>query len=99
MRYTLHVSHLAETDLAEVIDWYDNIRPGLGADLSLCVEEALDRIAENPHAFPIVHLTAHRSLIRRFPYAIFFRVRESRIEIEAIFHSSRDPITWQGRIG
>jgi plasmid stabilization system protein ParE len=65
----------------------------------VCVEEAIDRVLENPRAFPTVHLTARRALIRRFPDALLFRVRDYRVKIEAVFHGSRDPIAWQNRIG
>ena len=54
MNYTLDFSDFAEADLAEAAKWYNRIRPGLTADLLLCVEEALDRICDNPQAFPAV---------------------------------------------
>jgi plasmid stabilization system protein ParE len=98
MRHRLAVSDLAEGDLAEAIGWYQHIRPGLEADLTLCVEQALDRIREHPEAFPVVMPGVRRAVVRRFPYSIVYRVRQGRVEVEAIFHARQDPIRWQRRI-
>lgn len=85
MTTTLVVSALAEADLSDAVDWYNHIRPGLGDDLALCVEYALDQILEHPGAFPVVRPNVRRILVRRFPFGVFYRVRRHRIEVEALF--------------
>jgi len=87
----LVLSAKAETDLAEAVDWYNHIRPGLGDGLVLCVEQANDRIIDYPAAFPVILPGVRRALIRRYPYGVFFRVRPMRVEVEAIFHLRTDP--------
>ena len=99
MTFLLQLSELAEADYAEAIAWYEGIRAGLGADLTLCIEEALDRLREFPEAFPLVFRDARRAVVWRFPYGIVFRLRGECINVEAIFHARRDPTAWQGRIG
>lgn len=91
MTRTLVLSTPTEDDLAEAIDWYSRIRPGLGDDLVLCVEQALDRILEHPEAFPAIMPEVRRTLVRRFPYGVFYRVRQHRIEVEALFPLRADP--------
>jgi len=91
MTRTLVVWTLTETDLAEAVAWYNHIRPGLGADLVLCVEQSFDRILEHPEAFATTFPEVRRVLVRRFPFGIFFRVRQQRIEVEALFHLRKDP--------
>jgi plasmid stabilization system protein ParE len=98
MTYTLELSELAEADLAEAMEWYKRIRPGLEAAIALCVEETLDRILDNPEMFPGITPGVRRAIVRRFPYLVIFRVRKRRIEIEALFHPSRDPKRWQSRL-
>jgi len=88
----------AEADLAEAYDWYEEQRPGLGDDLLLCVEGAIDTARRNPEMFPVVHGEARRALTRRFPYGVFYIVEPERIVVLAIYHSSRDPEGWQRRI-
>lgn len=91
MTRILVVSATAESDLAEATAFYHRIRPGLGDHFVLCVEHALDRILEHPQAFPMVLPDVRRTLVRRFPYGVFFRVRRQRIEVEAVFHLRTDP--------
>jgi plasmid stabilization system protein ParE len=99
MSYALQLSELAEADLAEAADWYRRIRPGLGDELLLCVEQTINRILDNPNSFPVVRHDARRALVRRFPYSVVFRVRGNRVEVEAVFHGSKDPVRLRDRIG
>jgi plasmid stabilization system protein ParE len=99
MNRILVVSTLAECDLTEAAAWYDHIRHGLGHDLVLCVEHTVDRILDHPEAFSTVLPDVRRALVRRFPYGIFFRVRQNRIEVEAIFHLRADPADVWDRLG
>jgi hypothetical protein len=45
MTHAVKLLAAARGDLAEAKDWYCRFQPGLEADMLLCVEEALDRIA------------------------------------------------------
>lgn len=87
----------AEADLAEARGWYRNCRPSLEADFDLCVEHALERITRNPLAHPAVYSDFRRTLVRRFPYRVFFRLAGDRIIVVAVMHSRRDPRAWQAR--
>jgi plasmid stabilization system protein ParE len=98
MTYCLAVSAPAEADLAKACTWYRHIRPGLDAELAACVEQAFQRILENPKAFPTVATDVRRAHVRRFPYGVLFRLKESNVEIVAVFHGKRDPGTWQDRL-
>ena len=91
------VRSVAESELAEAFDWYEDRLAGLGADFLLSVDAALHTIARNPEQYPVVHKTIRRALTRRFPYEIFFVVEEERVVVLAIFHAKRDPKKWQDR--
>jgi toxin ParE1/3/4 len=99
MNRILVISTFAEADMAEATNWYNQIRPGLGNDLILCFEQALDRILQYPEAFPLVLHDARRILIRRYPYGVFFRVSQLRIEVEAVFALRADPANLAKRLG
>jgi toxin ParE1/3/4 len=88
----------AEEDLAEAYDWYEEQRIGLGDELLLCVESAIESARRNPELFPAVRRDVRRALTRRFPYGVFYVVESDRIVVLAIYHSSRDPRGWQRRI-
>ncbi len=98
MTRTLVLSTLVEIDLAAAREWYNHMRPGLGEDLLLCVEHALDRILEHPEAFPSVMPDVRRTLVRRFPFGVFYRVRRNRIEVEALFPLRADPTHLRDRL-
>lgn len=88
----------AEAEVEEAYRWYEQRREGLGAGLLLCVEEALEKISRDPEVYPVVHKDVRRTLIRRFPYGIFYIVEEQNIAVLAVFHGRRDPKQWQSRV-
>ena len=48
-------------------------------------------IPRNPLLDPKVYGEFRRRLLRRFPYAIYFRIVEKEIVVFGFFHSARDP--------
>lgn len=52
--------------------WYDRQRSGLGAEFARSLESAVARVARNPFAAPIVHHEVRRTLVKRFPYSVFY---------------------------
>ncbi len=78
--------------------WYDEQRPGLGEEFVLEIDEALARAAETPHRHPLVFRDVRRAVARRFPFAVYFRVRSDTLVVLAVFHGRRDPIIWQRRV-
>jgi plasmid stabilization system protein ParE len=69
----------------------------VGEELLFELQAAFDRILENPGSFPVVHRETRRALLRRFPYAVFFRLIGERALVLAVFHGRRDPKTWMLR--
>ena len=79
-------------------DWYEGRRPGLGDDLILCVEAALEVIRERPKAFRRVRRNARRILVNRFPYLILYVDRKEAVVVVGVFHTSQSPRRWAGRL-
>lgn len=89
----------ARVDFDEAADWYEDQSEGLRAKFVLSVDETLARIENSPLAFPVVEGTMiRRAIVNRFPYAILFAVVGDKIAIYSVFHMSRNPIIWRGRI-
>ena len=88
----------AEADLTEALDWYDAQSAGLGDRLLAELEAAKDRVAENPLQFPVIYKVCRRALLRRFPYALFFRLRGNDLQVIACFHMRRNPRRWRSRL-
>lgn len=87
----------AELDLASAATWYEEQREGLGHEFLDQILATLSGIASAPQMFPIVHRETRRALIRRFPFAVYFRVEATAIVVIAVMHGSRDPRDWKKR--
>lgn len=88
----------ARAEFDEAFDWYEARRAGLGSQFVASVEQAFDRISRNPLLHGTVYGEVRCALVRRFPYGVYYLVEEERIVVLAVFHSSREPKVWQGRV-
>jgi plasmid stabilization system protein ParE len=88
----------AESDIAEAYTWYEGRRIGLGEEFLNSVDACLESIRRRPEMYPVVHEGYRRSLIRRFPCAVFYELSETAVTIYAVFHTSRDPNKWRRRL-
>jgi plasmid stabilization system protein ParE len=87
----------AKVDLAEAKAWYDKRQKGLAGEFRLCIEEAMDRIRRMPELHAEMDDGVRRCLVRRFPFAIFYKLEKTRIIVIAVMHTSRDPSRWRDR--
>jgi hypothetical protein len=53
----------------------------------------------NPLRQTVIFRDMGRLLLRRFPYAVFYRVYPSAIVVVACMHGRRDPLRWKQRDG
>jgi len=97
MKRELIIRPEAEAELAKAFDWYEEQVRGLGSEFLISVDATVHAIVRKPHQFAKVHMDVRRALLRRFPYALFFLVEETRIIVLAVFHAKRDPKHWQER--
>lgn len=97
MNLPLIINPEAEADLVAAKAWYDARRPQLGNDFLLCVEEVFDGIQRMPQQHGVVFETLRLALVRRFPFAVVYRLDEDQITVLAVYHTRRNPRGWQGR--
>ncbi len=98
MRVELRVE--AREDLAEGAAFYDRQRPGLGdyfiesifADL-----EALQSLGSHAGIHEVI-FGFHRKLASRFPFAIYYLVVGSLIDVVAVLDCRRDPAKLERRL-
>lgn len=95
----VQLSEPAATELAEAIRWYEQQRAGLGAELYDAISETIDLIRNHPDiGMPGTTRRPSRQLrVNRFPYFVVYRVREERIHVVAVAHTSRRPDDWKQR--
>jgi plasmid stabilization system protein ParE len=87
----------AQAEFDEAFDWYEVQRAGLGPEFVAEVQKVFDCVAANPLMHGVVFADIRKSVVRRFPFNVFYRPHPDRVEVLAVFHSSRDPSIWQGR--
>lgn len=87
----------ARLEFDEAGDWYEKERPGLGVEFLAEVHLLIQRIATTPELFPILYRDVRKAVARRFPYCIYFRERDQKIIVLAVFHSARNPTVWKQR--
>ena len=87
----------AEFDISEAYSWYNDRLLGLGSEFINCIDDAINSIMTNPESYTTVYKNIRRSLIRRFPYAIYYIYEEPDIVVLAVFHFKRNPTSWLKR--
>ena len=88
----------ASQDVLQAVDWYEAQLPGLGGHFFEDLDRALSRIEASRGQFPSAYRNAHRALLRKFPYAVFFKTYEDRTLVVAVADLRRESKRWQRRI-
>ena len=95
----IRYSEEAASELEAAAYWYEENRNGLGAEFIMSVEAVLASIQRTPQLYAKTHREdVRRALIKRFPYGLFFRVKDDWIEVISVFHSRRDPRSLKKRL-
>jgi plasmid stabilization system protein ParE len=89
--------HLAEVEFSEAIEFYEAASLGLGEAFVNEIEHTIRLILDYPEAAPVVRGSIRKKLVRRFPYAILYRITPDGIRILAIMNLRRRPSYWRGR--
>jgi len=85
-------------DIKTAYDWYESQRIGLGEDFLLTLEASYADITRTPQQYQDIYKSVRRKLVPRFPYGIFFVLRENTVVVLAVLHTKRDPKSWKKRI-
>ena len=95
----LLISEPASLELAEVVRWHDERRPGSGGRLFDAVASTLRLIEAHPEIGSPRRgrLPARQLKVRGFPYVVAYRVRRDDLYVVAIAHTSRRPGYWKYR--
>jgi plasmid stabilization system protein ParE len=85
-------------ELTDAWRWYEKQREGLGDEFRACIDAAIAAVGRAPEMYPRVRGEVRRKSVRRFPYAVLYLVETGHVEVLAVFHCSRDPQAWKGRV-
>ncbi len=93
----IQILHDAELDLLDGYRFYEMQVPGLGDYFIDSLYAEIDSLQLYAGAHEI-RFGCHRLLARRFPFAVFYRIKEELIEVWAILDCRQDPEKTEKRI-
>lgn len=70
---------------------------GLGLTFLQEVQSALATISQFFEAAPLLYGGVRRKVLPKFPYTLFYSLREGRVRILALAHEKRRPFYWRAR--
>ena len=82
-----------EEDLIAGFSWYEDKAVGLGEEFLRMFYACANELPRNALLYQKVYGDFRRRLLRRFPYAIYYRIEENEIIVFGLFHCARDPRT------
>jgi len=91
MGHKLIVKPLAEIEMAEALEWYENSKQGLGLELLEQIDACLDRIVNNPEHFQKRYREIKIVYTKRFPYGIHYTFESGTVYVHALLHTKREP--------
>lgn len=80
-------------ELGNAAEWYNKRRSGLGVEFVEAARGMALEVAEHPEQGPLIgHKQRYRRrLLKRFPYALIYRITDSAVVILAVAHQRRRP--------
>src|ERR1700737_2576238 len=88
----------AEEEMTEASVFYEAASIGLGSDFLDDVQRVVDVLREHPTSGYVVGQGLRRTLLRRFPFNLFYSIETDGILVVAIAHQRRRPDYWKDRI-
>jgi plasmid stabilization system protein ParE len=90
MSYSIILKKRAKEDIQGAFDWYEHELPGLGDRFLLALDDAFDRIKNAPLTPRLLRLELRTTLLKKFPYAVFYRVEDERIYVFGVIHGHQE---------
>jgi hypothetical protein len=88
----------ARQEVADSFDWYESREVGLGNDFLGALDDCIRLIRLHPEIAPIAFKNYRKALMKRFPFAVFYRVSSSVLTVYAVFHCSKSPLRLTKRL-
>ena len=87
----------AQQDLIQGFRFYKKLDAGVGSYFLDCLFSDIDSLRQSAGIHPTVH-GYHRSLSRRFPFAIYYDVAGMRIRVHAVLDCRKHPAWTRKRL-
>lgn len=81
----------ARLDMIQAHNWYETKNKNLGKVFELSIEKSLNENSLLPKASPIWYKSIRRYVVDKFPYGLFYLVKNEIIIIVAVFAFKQNP--------
>ena len=88
----------AENELVASIEYYEKQVTGLGIDFYEEVRKATEVIQASPLVWHVKRYKCRSYLVLRFPFLLYYYIKNETIWIVAVAHTSRKPFYWRKRV-
>ncbi len=96
-QYKIELSDEAENDFDKSYEYYAKESEKVADNFYKQVDNSFNKISKNPHAYPQAYKKVRKLVIKRFPFIIYYQIKQVVVRIVAIFHASRNPEIWKDR--
>jgi plasmid stabilization system protein ParE len=97
MNFPVILRPAAEADVADIYDYLEDARAGLGKKFLARLREVLERLESFPLLYGIVWRDVRAARLRRFRYVVYYVAFADRVEVLAVLHGARDESAWKAR--
>ena len=91
MTYVVSFRPEVEEDAIGGYGWYEEKATGLGDEFLRGFYACAQEIPRNPFLYRKIYKDFRRTLLRRFPYAIYFSIEDDKVVVFGLFHCARNP--------
>jgi toxin ParE1/3/4 len=92
----VHPSALEEWKMT--VNWYFERNETAAARFVAEVDRAMEFLSDTPERWPVGKHGTRKFVLRRFPFAIVYREKQTAIQVLAIAHGHRRPGYWKDRL-
>ncbi|NER08882.1 MAG: type II toxin-antitoxin system RelE/ParE family toxin [Okeania sp. SIO3C4] len=91
--YEVRFKETTFNQIEDAYDWYEMKREGLGRLFLFSIDDVVLLLKNNPYQFMKIYKEVRRAVTKKFPYALFYRIKEDEylVEILAVRHQAQDP--------
>src|SRR5664280_264014 len=94
----IHFLTIAQQELNDAVDWYNEQADGLGNEFLDELDRAIRRAVAYPQSCTEVESGLRRCIMARFPYGLIYGLEKDKIIVVAVAHLHRNPRYWAERL-
>jgi hypothetical protein len=92
MRFKILKINFFDDEVLEVSSYYFSISPNISRRFDAEINNALDKLEENPFAYFNLNIYPYRRIVlRSFPFAIIYRIEDDLVYVLVLFPLKDDP--------